>query len=132
MSELWKIDEVAKHTGLAERTLRTYQRLGLLIPTGGEQLYCTADLLRLQQINSLKQLGFSLEQIKTFLNHPDSPTLQLIASQLEKLKQEADTLKDVSSHLENIASSLSSSGNISSNTLFEAIKQMNRLDTPEP
>lgn len=53
------------------RTLRFYDRVGLLRPTGrteaGYRLYTDEDLVRLQQILGLKFLGFSLQEIRACL-----------------------------------------------------------------
>ena len=53
------------------RTLRFYDKVGLLSPSGhteaGHRLYSDEDLWSLQQILALKFLGFSLEEIKVCL-----------------------------------------------------------------
>jgi MerR family transcriptional regulator, thiopeptide resistance regulator len=50
------------------RTLHYYDEIGLLSPShrsdAGYRLYTTGDVVRLQQIRSLRHLGFSLEEIK--------------------------------------------------------------------
>lgn len=58
-------------TSVSVRTLRYYDRIGLLPPSGrteaGYRLYTDADLARLQRILALKFLGFSLEEIAACL-----------------------------------------------------------------
>ncbi len=70
----FKIGEVARRTGLSVRTLRHYDALGLLRPTGRSQaayrLYSPADLIRLLHIQSLKSLGLSLAEIGRALDDP--------------------------------------------------------------
>ena len=75
----WKVGELAERTGLTVRTLHHYDAIGLAgavrtgptRPTGpGHRLYTAADVARLQQILSLKQLGFGLEQIREYLPGP--------------------------------------------------------------
>ena len=69
--EALKVGELARRTGLTVRTLHHYDAIGLLRPSGrtdsahgsGHRLYTAADVARLQQILSLKHLGFGLEQI---------------------------------------------------------------------
>ena len=60
-----KIGELASRTGLTVRTLHHYDEIGLLKPShrtdSGHRLYTVRDLGRLQQIVSLRQLGFSLD-----------------------------------------------------------------------
>ena len=64
--------EFAKLAGVTVRTLHHYDRVGLLKPSGytaaGYRLYRQQDLIRLQQIVTLKFIGFSLTQIKNLLN----------------------------------------------------------------
>ncbi|OMI06945.1 MerR family transcriptional regulator, partial [Bacillus paralicheniformis] len=65
------IGQLAKRTGVSIRTLRYYDKIGLLIPTdykeGGHRLYSLDELSRLQQIQSLKFIGFSLKDIADLL-----------------------------------------------------------------
>lgn len=65
------IGQLAKRTETSIRTLRYYDKIGLLIPTdykeGGHRLYSLDDLSRLQQIQSLKFIGFSLKDIADLL-----------------------------------------------------------------
>lgn len=64
--------EFARMSGVTVRTLHHYDRIGLLKPSGyteaGYRLYRKPDLIRLQQIVTLKFIGFSLTQIKNLLN----------------------------------------------------------------
>jgi DNA-binding transcriptional MerR regulator len=64
--------EFARVAGVTVRTLHYYDRIGLLKPSGytdaGYRLYRKQDLVRLQQIVTLKFIGFSLNQIKSLLN----------------------------------------------------------------
>jgi DNA-binding transcriptional MerR regulator len=64
--------EFAQLAGVTVRTLHHYDRIGLLKPSGytnaGYRLYGKHDLVRLQQIVTLKFIGFSLTQIKNLLN----------------------------------------------------------------
>lgn len=72
---LFRVGEVATQTGISIRTLHHYDRIGLLRPTtsseAGYRLYAVADLLRLQQILTLRYLGFSLKRIGELLARAD-------------------------------------------------------------
>jgi DNA-binding transcriptional MerR regulator len=67
----WSIAEVAKLSGLTSRTLRHYDEIGLLPPAfvaaNGYRHYEQEDLLRLQQIRLLRELGVSLPEIARIL-----------------------------------------------------------------
>ncbi|EFV91219.1 MerR family transcriptional regulator [Dietzia cinnamea P4] len=70
-----KIGEVAEATGLSIRTLRHYDELGLVVPSGhtagGFRLYTDDDVERLLLVRRMKPLGFSLERMKQFLQATD-------------------------------------------------------------
>lgn len=77
---LYQAREFAERTGVTVRTLHHYDRLGLLKPSGyteaGYRLYGERDFARLQQILTLKFVGFPLRQIKELLDRKefDLPT----------------------------------------------------------
>lgn len=59
--------EIAKKTGVSQKTIRLYDEKGLLKPTdyseGNYRLYDKEALVVLEKIIALKQIGFSLEEI---------------------------------------------------------------------
>ncbi len=64
--ERFKIDDVAKATGLTKRTIRYYEEIGLIKPParseGGTRLYTAEDIERLKNIVAAREvLGFSLQ-----------------------------------------------------------------------
>lgn len=65
------IGELADRTGLSNRTIRHYDEVGLLHPSGrtegGFRLYTDTDLTRLLIIRRMKPLGFTLEQMAELL-----------------------------------------------------------------
>ncbi|WP_342372430.1 HEAT repeat domain-containing protein [Propioniciclava soli] len=74
MEEWLRIGEVARRTGLTVRTLRHYDDLGLLVPSGRSggdyRLYSADDLRRLLAIQHLKSLGLALPEIAAALDDP--------------------------------------------------------------
>ena len=78
--------EFAEMASVSVRTLRFYDKVGLLSPSSyteaGYRLYTDRDFLRLQQILALKFLGFSLDEIKHCLRV--GPTLLREALALQK------------------------------------------------
>ncbi|MEC5185786.1 MerR family copper efflux transcriptional regulator [Cryobacterium sp. MP_3.1] len=70
------IGELADRTGLSLRTIRHYDEVGLLKPSGrtegGFRLYTAVDLERLILIRRMKPLGFSLEQMMALLKTIDT------------------------------------------------------------
>lgn len=70
------IGAVAERTGLSLRTLRHYDEIGLVPPTGrsdgGFRLYSEADVERLLLIRRMKPLGFSLQEMQELLDLTDA------------------------------------------------------------
>jgi MerR family transcriptional regulator, repressor of the yfmOP operon len=69
---LYTIEQVALRTGFTKRTLRYYEEVGLLPPTGRTEgnyrRYREADIERLERIKNLRSLlGFSLNEIRELL-----------------------------------------------------------------
>ena len=65
---LMQIGEVATRTELSLRSLRHWEEVGLLTPSGrtegGFRLYAEADVDKIMVIRRMKPLGFSLDQMK--------------------------------------------------------------------
>lgn len=66
-----KIGEVVERTGLSIPTLRHYDNVGLITPSrrtpGGFRLYSEADVRRILLVRRMKPLGFTLDQMREFL-----------------------------------------------------------------
>lgn len=73
---LFTIEQVAAQTALTKRTLRYYEEVGLLPPTGRTEgnyrRYTREDIQRLERIKNLRDLlGFSLADIREILQAED-------------------------------------------------------------
>jgi DNA-binding transcriptional MerR regulator len=68
---LLKVGELAKQTGKTVRAVHLYEELGLLAPAvrskGGFRLYSRKAARRIEWIQKLQDMGFSLTEIKAFL-----------------------------------------------------------------
>lgn len=71
------VGQLAKKMDVTVRTIQYYDKRGILPPSsvseGGRRLYTDKDFVKLHQIQSLKYLGFSLEQIKQVLPTMSNP-----------------------------------------------------------
>ena len=95
---LLRVGELSKQTGKTSRTLRYYEEIDLLKPAqrskGGFRLYHPDTVTRVHWIDRLQELGFSLFEIRAFLEtfrgeaHGPAAMDQLRAFYQEKL---ADT-----------------------------------------
>jgi len=94
------VGEIAQKMNVPISTLHYYDKTGILSPTseseGGRRLYAHKDIVRLTQIQSMKHLGFSLEDIKTYLPTIDTPEemSKVLIEQAIKIREKIDTLKD--------------------------------------
>jgi MerR family transcriptional regulator, thiopeptide resistance regulator len=136
--EALKVGELARRTGLTIRTLHHYDEIGLLKPSlhteAGHRLYTAADVSRLQQVISLRQLGFSLEEVRACLNRPDFSPLEVIGLHLARLREQIDLQRQLCGRLEAIAALLRTAGEISAEEFLRTIEvmtMMEKLYTPE-
>lgn len=105
-----KIGELAKRCGLSIRTLHHYDAIGLLSSSmrteAGARIYGRQDFLRLHRIQVLKQIGYSLSDIRRALDDPTLDPSEIIDRQVcflemhaKRARQLGDKLKYVSSRL---------------------------------
>ena len=138
----WKVGDLAERTGLSVRTLHYYDEIGLLPPSGrtdsGHRLYSAGDVLHLQQIRSLRALGFGLKQIREFLEKPDFSVREAIQLHILGLKEQIRLRQELLRRLEAVAARLRSAEEISAEelirTAMEVIEMSERFEkyyTPE-
>ena len=126
MDELkyYKTGQFAKLANVSERTIRYYDKIGLLKPSfvmeNGYRQYSDLDLLKLQKILSLKHLGFSIEEI--FPMVMDNTNLK------ESFELQIDLIEDKISHLQSLKDALkraSQSSNLSWNMILSLVQLSN-------
>jgi MerR family transcriptional regulator, thiopeptide resistance regulator len=133
-----RVGELAKRTGVSVRTLHHYEAVGLLAPvarTGaGYRLYGEADVARLQQIRSLRQLGFGLDRIRELLDQRNYSPLQVIELHLAQLREQIATRQHLVGRLEGVAATLRLNDVVSLDDMLTTIEEMTRVEsyyTPE-
>ena len=71
-----QIGEVADAVGLSLRTIRHYDEMGIVVPSGrsagGFRLYTDGDIDRLRLVKRIKPLDFSLDEIRDMLRLLDA------------------------------------------------------------
>lgn len=89
MKSTFTIHEISVLYGIGPDSLRYYERLGLIAPARGEnryRLYALKDIYRLTIIRDLRALGFTMAQIKRYLEPLCMEnTLALLADEEEAL-----------------------------------------------
>ena len=112
---IYLISELAQEVGLDAKTIRFYERVGLLAPSvhGRMRVYSPDDAKRLFSIKKLRQFGFSIAKIKairalegdlTFKHIPGHKTSAMICAQLEDLRLEQERMMSSISELEHFVS----------------------------
>ena len=73
-ASLYSISEMSQQLGLTPRAIRFYESKDLLTPqrVGGTRVYTRGDRARLQIIQRGKRMGFSLTEIKEYLDLRDA------------------------------------------------------------
>jgi len=125
----WKIGELAKRTGVSVRTLHHYDEIGLLSPShrtgSGHRLYGREEVVRLQQVLSLRQSGFSLEEIRMMLARRESGAQRIIDRHIARLRQQIAAQQDLCARLERIAARYDSA---SAEEFIQAIEVMTMFE----
>ncbi|MEJ2693629.1 MAG: MerR family DNA-binding transcriptional regulator [Candidatus Thiodiazotropha sp.] len=96
-TDLFSVTELADELGITPRAIRFYETKGLIMPrrAGTTRVYSHRDRVRMQLILRGKRLGFSLADIKEYLDLYD-----LDPSQVSQLRLLMDKINDRVSELE--------------------------------
>ncbi len=126
MAPAMKIGELAKQTGLSVRTLHYYDEIGLLSPSrrtdSEHRLYERQDIVRLQQILSLRQLGLSLKEIRDCLEQPNYSLSRTIDLHRSKLREQLSLSQKLLNRLDLIANELASDQAVTVENLIQTIE----------
>lgn len=100
---MFRIGEFSKMSKTTIKTLRYYDEIGLLKPEKtdkftGYRLYTTDQLFKLHRIQSYRQIGLSIDEIKMLLT--GIKTKQIFEKRKEELISELNNAKDQLSRLE--------------------------------
>ena len=91
MANLYRIGEVSKVCEIPIKTLRYYEEEGLIKPVKvdiytGYRYYSDYDIMKIYKVKLLKNLGFSLKEIRDYNEESLSKKIEDIEEQLAKLK----------------------------------------------
>ena len=93
------VKDVSEITGVSIRTLRYYDEIGLLKPTGyteaGYRLYDDRALEKLQQIMFFRELEIPLMDIKSIMEDPSYDKEQALLAQKKLLEQKRNRLNGI-------------------------------------
>ncbi len=109
----------------------------MLSPSGhtpsGHRLYTAGELRRLQQIVSLRQLGFSLKEIRDCLGLADYSLEKVLELHVARLDDQVERGRVLRDRLESILKHLRSTGEVTVDQFLDTIEAttMNKYYTPE-
>ena len=112
MSKVYRIGELSRESAVNLETIRYYERIGLLQQparnASGYRCYQQEDVRRLGFIRRGRELGFSIEELKTLLqlaDHPHSPCAeadQLAQTHLQQVEARIADLQQMRSVLQSL------------------------------
>ncbi|MFB5251648.1 MerR family transcriptional regulator [Bacillus mycoides] len=124
--ELISIQELTRETGVTVRTLRYYDQIDLLKPSGktdgGHRLYSERDVVRLQQILFLKEMGFSLKEITNMLVKGEFNLKDSLEKQLRFVQEEQKKFNRMERILQAVVYSVDVEGELDWKVMFELIQ----------
>jgi DNA-binding transcriptional MerR regulator/uncharacterized glyoxalase superfamily protein PhnB len=127
----WRIGQVSTRTGLTTRTLRYYEELGLLRPTGrlvsGHRVYANEDLRRLYRISLLRQLGLPLSDIAGELENPSRDLSDTIGRHIGQVDQRMAAIGRHRERMITVRDSLAT-GNPTDEELLDILHDMTEID----
>jgi len=111
--EIIRRGELAKRSGCNIETIRYYENIGLLpLPArnkGGHRLYAQADQERLRFLMRCRELGFSIDELRSLLSLVDSGEYScgeihdLTMDHLKRVRQKMSDLRKLERTLKTIA-----------------------------
>ncbi len=121
-----RIGHLAERTGLSIRTLHWYDEIGLLKPSdrteSGHRLYSREDIARLQRILSLRDLGFSLEEIAECLDDPAFDHYTVIRMHRIRLQRDLEKTRRLCDRLERLEGYLQRGEDVSGEEFMKTIE----------
>jgi len=132
---LWQTREFAEKAKVTVRTLHHYDRLGLLKPfrrtAKGFRLYGENEFARLQQILTLKFIGFSLAQIKKILANRSFVLAETLELQRDVLQQQVTRIESALAAIERAAEINRQNGSVDWESFNQIIEVINMEQNTE-
>ena len=92
MKKYFKIGEISRIYDIGVDSIRYYEEIGIIKPErseSGYRLYSIHDIWRLNVIRDLRSIGFTMEQIRKYLeNHNTASSLKLLEEEQEAIQKQ--------------------------------------------
>ncbi len=120
----WTIQEVARSAGTTSRALRHYDAIGLLHPvrvaSGGQRIYDSAGLVRLQRILLLRGLGVGLSLIARMVDErAPIDEADALAEHVAVLREQRERLTRQIAAVEKTVAALRGGEELTMDTMFD-------------
>ncbi len=103
MEKYFKIGEISRLYHIGVDSLRYYEQIGMISPLraeSGYRLYSVHDVWRLNVIRDLRELGFSMDRIKQYLDyHSTDSTLALLQQEQDAIEAKLKTLQQLQANV---------------------------------
>jgi MerR family transcriptional regulator, thiopeptide resistance regulator len=128
----FKVGDLSKRTGLSVRTLHYYDEIGLLSPSdrteAGYRVYSKQDIIRLQQIITLKQIGFSLEDVQSCLDNGERAFAEMVQLHIAKVRKQIDLSQQLLTRLESVEQTTAKLNAVPVEDILQIIQVMDMLE----
>jgi MerR family transcriptional regulator, thiopeptide resistance regulator len=128
----FKVGDLSKRTGLSIRTLHYYDEIGLLSPShrteSGYRVYGKQDIIRLQQIITLKQIGFSLEDVRSCLDNGDRAFAEMVQLHIAKVRKQVELSQQLLQRLESVEQTAAKLDAVPVEEVLQIIQVMDMLE----
>ena len=132
MEETLKVGELAKRSGLTVRTLHHYDEVGLLSPSArtasGHRLYGPAEIRRLQQIASLRQLGLPLEEIRDCLARPEYSLERVLDMHAARIREKIGRQEELHARVERLRDRVRAADTVDVDEVLDTIQMTVRYE----
>lgn len=112
MKHYYRIGEISQLYNIGPDSLRYYEELGILKPARGKnnyRMYHIHDLWRLNVIRDLRELGFSMDKIKDYLNNRSlQSTEAMLKEELDIINEKMKSLEELRDNIEDRMNTLKS------------------------
>jgi MerR family transcriptional regulator, thiopeptide resistance regulator len=128
----FQVGDLSKRTGLSIRTLHYYDEIGLLSPShrteSGYRVYDKQDIIRLQQIVTLKQIGFSLEDVRSCLDNGERAFAEMVRLHIAKVRNQIELSQQLLDRLETVEQTATKLDPVPVEEVLQIIQVMDMLE----
>lgn len=116
MKKYFRIGEISKLYDIGVDSIRYYEEIGIIKPErseSGYRRYSIHDIWRLNVIRDLRSIGFTMEQIREYLeNHNTASSLKLLEEEQDAIQKQLLQLRKLQKNVEHRLNTIRSARNL--------------------